>query len=148
MRRAGSALAVDASVLIAAARGRNSDVLFTVARTRYLVVSERALMEARRLEFGLKRADLLPVLESILATITVLPDDAISVYLERASECLRDAVASQNGSTRDAHVLACAWATDADIWSFDRDFAGTGVASWSTANLMRALAAEERDGNA
>jgi predicted nucleic acid-binding protein len=67
-------------------------------------------------------------------------------HLELAAQYLRDAVASQNGSVVDAHILACAWSYDADIWSFDRDFAGTGVASWSTANLMRALAAEdERD---
>jgi predicted nucleic acid-binding protein len=45
---------------------------------------------------------------------------------------------------RDAHVLALAWSAGADIWSADRDFAGTGVASWSTLNLVRALA--EADG--
>jgi len=54
---------------------------------------------------------------------------------------LRDAVASRNGSVRDAHVLALAWSVDGDIWTTDRDFAGTGVASWSTPNLMRGLAA-------
>jgi len=52
---------------------------------------------------------------------------------------LRDAVGSRNGSTKDAHVLALAWEVLADIWSADRDFAGTGVASWSTPNLLRAL---------
>ncbi|WP_156295705.1 PIN domain-containing protein [Methylobacterium aquaticum] len=50
-----------------------------------------------------------------------------------------DAVASRNGSTSDAHVLACAWLLDADTWSRDRDVAGTGWPSWSTANLRRAL---------
>jgi hypothetical protein len=34
-----------------------------------------------------------------------------------------------------------AWSTDADIWTTDRDFAGTGVATWSTPNLVRALIA-------
>ena len=56
-----------------------------------------------------------------------------------AKLALRDAVASRNGSTRDAHVLALAWSADADIWTTDRDFAGTGVATWSTPNLMRSL---------
>lgn len=37
-------------------------------------------------------------------------------------------------------VLACAWLLDADIWSHDRDFAGTGWPSWSNANLLRVLA--------
>ncbi len=58
-----------------------------------------------------------------------------------ASEiALREAVASRNGSTKDAHVLALAWSLDADVWTTDRDFAGTGVATWSIPNLMRALA--------
>ena len=39
-----------------------------------------------------------------------------------------------------AHVLALAWSVDADVWTTDRDFAGTGIATWSTANLMRGLA--------
>jgi hypothetical protein len=39
-----------------------------------------------------------------------------------------------------SHVLALAWTADADIWTTDRDFAGAGVATWSTPNLMRALA--------
>jgi hypothetical protein len=35
------------------------------------------------------------------------------------------------------------WLAEADIWSHDRDFAGTGWPSWSTANLRAALAREE-----
>ena len=53
----------------------------------------------------------------------------------RCCEGAANAVASRNGSTADAHLLACAWAFDADLWSHDRDFAGTGWASWSNANL-------------
>ena len=44
------------------------------------------------------------------------------------------------GSTADAHVPSLAWTLDADIWSHDRDFAGTGWPSWSSANLRAALA--------
>jgi predicted nucleic acid-binding protein len=54
-------------------------------------------------------------------------------------------VANRNGSTRDAHVLALASSVDADTWTTDRDFAGTGVATWSTPNLMRRLAEVETD---
>jgi uncharacterized protein len=36
-------------------------------------------------------------------------------------------------------LLALAWSVDANLWTNDRDFAGTGVASWSTPNLLRAL---------
>ena len=141
MKTPASVLAVDAAVLIAAALGRNSDALETAAKARYLVVTERAMAEARRrLELGLKRPDLLPLLDRIAAAITVVPERDIESQIGRAETALKNAAASQNGATRDAHVLACAWVTEADIWSFDRDFAGTGVASWSTANLMRALA--------
>lgn len=123
--------------------GRNSAALDTAARTRHLVVSERTLIEARkRIELGLQRADLLPLLDRVVATMTIIPERETAHHVERAELVLKDAVASQNGSTRDAHILACAWISNADIWSFDRDFAGTGVASWSTANLMRALAEE------
>jgi predicted nucleic acid-binding protein len=70
--------------------------------------------------------------------------------LERCETVLRDAVASRNGSTGDAHVLALAWSVDADIWTTDRDFAGTGTATWSTLDPLRGLgeAAEERGGGA
>lgn len=136
-------LVVDASLLIAAAMGRNSVALETAARARHLVVSERALIEARkRIELGLRRPELLPLLDRIAATIVVVTEQQTADHIERAELALRDAAASQNGSVRDAHVLTCAWVTNADIWTFDRDFAGTGVASWSTANLMRALATE------
>jgi predicted nucleic acid-binding protein len=43
-------------------------------------------------------------------------------------------------------LLALAWSLDADIWTTDRDFAGTGVASWSTPNLIRELALASRSG--
>jgi predicted nucleic acid-binding protein len=66
--------------------------------------------------------------------------EALTPLIEPAEAALRDAVPSRNGAVSDAHILALAWEIDADIWSHDRDFAGTGVASWSTINLVRALA--------
>ena len=66
----------------------------------------------------------------------------MDVYSDRmavAATCLRLAVPSRNGSTGDAHILALAWHLDADIWSGDRDFAGTGWPSRSSANLYRAI---------
>jgi PIN domain len=42
-------------------------------------------------------------------------------------------------------VLALARDIDADIWTTDRDFAGTGVASWSTPNLLRVFATAQAD---
>lgn len=100
---------------------------------------DRVLEESsRRIALGMKRPELLPVLLSLSEVIEIVPVAALS-NLDSAHRALREGVASGNGSTDDAHVLALAWNTDADIWSTDRDFAGTGVASWSTPNLLRAL---------
>lgn len=84
---------------------------------------------------------LIPVLDRVVEELTVAPALAYAPLIPAAEAALRDAVPSRNGSTRDAHILALAWIADADIWSADRDFAGAGAASWSTANLIRALPA-------
>jgi predicted nucleic acid-binding protein len=107
-----------------------------------LVTTDRVLQEARRrLELGLKRPELLPLIDDLASAITIVPIAALEPILPRCEETLRDAVASRNGSIRDAHVLALAWCVEGDIWTTDRDFAGTGAATWSTPNLMRGLAA-------
>lgn len=106
-----------------------------------LVTTDRVLAEARRrIELGLKRPDLLALLDELTDALTVVPVADLEPLLKDSAEVLRDAVASRNGSTRDAHVLALAWNIDADVWTADRDFAGTGVATWSTPNLIRGLA--------
>jgi hypothetical protein len=74
-----------------------------------------------------------------------VPVAALAALLPRAEIALRDAVPSRNGSITDAHVLALAWSIDADMWTADRDFAGTGVASWSTPNLIRGLTEVAKD---
>jgi predicted nucleic acid-binding protein len=79
----------------------------------------------------------------LLDVITVVDEELYANRLEQASEVLRLAVASRNGSTKDAHLLALAWALDADIWSHDRDFAGAGWPSWSNANLRTRLARDQ-----
>jgi len=68
-----------------------------------------------------------------------VPPEALEPLLPDSKAILRFAVASQNGSVKDAHLVALARDLDADVWTTDRDFAGTGIASWSTTNLMRAL---------
>ncbi len=141
MRAPSSALVVDAAILLAAARGRSSGAILWAARAAALVTTDRVVAEARRrINLGLKRPELLEIVDALIAEMTVVPVAALSTVLPRAESALSDAVASRNGSTNDAHVLALAWSADADIWFTDRDFAGTGVATWSTPNLMRGLA--------
>jgi predicted nucleic acid-binding protein len=134
-------LVVDAAILVAAARGRGSGAVLLVASACRLVTTDRAISEARRrIQLGLKRPELLPVLEGLCDHLSIIPVAAMTELVLEAEIALRDAVPSRNGSITDAHLLATAWALEADVWSPDRDFAGTGVASWSTANLVQAVA--------
>jgi predicted nucleic acid-binding protein len=141
MKAPSSTLVLDAAVLVAAARGRSSGAVLAAARAASLVTTDRVVHEARRrIELGLKRPELVSIIDALIAEVTVVPVAALEPLLVQSEIALRDAVASRNGSTRDAHVLALAWSVEADVWTTDRDFAGTGVATWSTPNLMRGLA--------
>lgn len=113
----------------------------TAAENAVLITTDRVVQEARRrIELRLKRPELLETLDDLAAVLTIVPTASLEPLLPRCEETLREAVPSRNGSTRDAHVLALAWSVEADIWTTDRDFAGTGVATWSTPNLMRGIA--------
>jgi predicted nucleic acid-binding protein len=141
LKTPSSTLVLDAAMLVAAARGRSSGAILTAARSAALVTTDRVVHEARRrIELGLKRPDLLAILDVLVAEMNVIPIAALAPLLAHCEIALRDAAASRNGSTKDAHVLALAWSVEADIWTNDRDFAGTGVATWSTPNLMRGFA--------
>lgn len=141
MRRPSATIVIDAAILVAAVRGRSAGAILKAAESAVLVTTDRAVQEARRrIELGLRRPELLDVLDDLAELLTVVPVAALEPVLVRCEEALRDAVPSRNGSIRDAHVLALAWSVEADVWTTDRDFAGTGVASWSTPNLMRGLA--------
>jgi predicted nucleic acid-binding protein len=134
-------LVVDVAILIAAARGRSSGAVLAAARAAVLVTTDRAIAETRRrIDLGLKRPELQPIVDALVAEMTVVPVAALTAFLSEAAVALTDAVAGRNGSNDDAHLLALAWSVDADIWTTDRDFAGAGVASWSTPNLIRGLA--------
>ncbi len=140
MRRPAPVLVVDAAIFIAAVMGRGDGALVEAAQARTLITTNRAIEEAsRRISLGMNRPDLRPILDGFAALVKAPVLAPTPLNLAEASDALRDAVPSRNGSTNDAHILALAWNTDADIWSTDRDFAGTGVASWSTPNLLRAL---------
>ncbi len=141
MRRPSTTIVIDAAILIAAVRGRSSGALLKATESAILVTTDRVVQEARRrIALGLQRPELIEVLDALVNVLTIVPVAALAPMLDQCEETLRDAVPSRNGSDRDAHVLALAWSVDADVWTTDRDFAGTGVASWSTPNLMRALA--------
>ena len=135
-------LVVDANILVTAVLGRiGPDLLLRVGQTRTLVTTPETEREARRVlsdpRLGRPTSD--PVAEAAFAIAAVQPAEYYDGLKADAARCLAEAVASANGSAADAHVLALAWAADADLWSHDRDFGGTGWPSWSTRNLRRAL---------
>ncbi len=77
--------------------------------TAVLVTTDRVLNEVRRrIEFGMKRPELLKVVDNLAAGILIVPLSALEPLLARSEKTLADAVASRNGSTRDDHVLALA----------------------------------------
>jgi len=147
VRAPSSTLVLDTNILIAAVRGRSSGAILAASGTASLVTTDRVVQEARRrIALGMKQPELLPVLNTLLTDITVVPLAALGDAVERGETVLRDSIPSRNGSISDAHILALAWSVDGDIWTTDRDFAGTGVATWSTINLLRAIAEADRGG--
>jgi predicted nucleic acid-binding protein len=142
VRAPANVLVIDAAILVSAVIGRSSAAIMETTIHATLVTTDRATEEARRrVALGMKRPDLLEVLDGLNTQITIVSLECLGPLLGAAAFALKHAAGSANGSVRDAHVLALAWEIDADIWTTDRDFAGTGVATWSTPNLMRALAA-------
>ena len=135
-------LVVDANIILSAALGLRSRSLFqTMLTERVLATTERCREEVlgRASSIGVvKEAHTLAA--SLVATVGIADESFYADLLDAAAETLRLAVASRNGSTNDAHILALAWTLDVDIWSHDRDFAGTGWPSWSSANLRAAVA--------
>ena len=135
-----AALIVDANILVAAVLGSTTGAhLDLISGRRSLITSEEAFDEAYRVIGHIRPADL-AVLESLLDLLTIIArDDVADEDMAMAETALRNAPASRNGSITDAHLLALAWTLDADLWSHDRDFAGTGWPSWSTSNLLAAV---------
>lgn len=145
MREPSETLVVDANIVLSAVLGfRSRPLLERTSARRALVISSEASLEVRHV---LSRLDpdasvLIEIADEILEAIEVVETARYDDNLTSAERSLRQAVASRNGSVNDAHVLALAWTYDADIWSHDRDFAGAGWPSWSSANLAAALADE------
>ncbi len=141
-REPSRVLVVDANIVVSMALGlRSRRSINAVSQRRDLIISERARAEVfgrvSDPRFGSETA--VESAASALSLIGIVSEAVYGEFLPAAARALRNAVASRNGSERDAHVLALAWTLDADIWSHDRDFAGAGWPSWSSANLLESL---------
>jgi predicted nucleic acid-binding protein len=116
MQLLSSTLVLDAAILVSAVLGRSAGAVMLAQQAAVLVTTDRVVQEARRrLELGLKRPELLPLIDDLAASITVVPAAALEPIMPRCEQTLRDAVASRNASIRDAHVLALAWSIEGDI---------------------------------
>lgn len=137
-------IVVDANILLCAVLGRRTrQTLLEVAERRSVVTSERAADEVRAVarSMSARLATASAVAREVLEEIDVWPASEYRGEMDMAEITLRRAVASRDANVRDAHILALAWRLEADIWSHDRDFAGTGWPSWSSANLLAQLIA-------
>ncbi|MDP3409248.1 PIN domain-containing protein [Bosea sp. (in: a-proteobacteria)] len=144
-RKPSAALVVDTNIVLSMVLGfRLRGIWDRVATRRRLLFSVESVAELMAVIWHLR--DRAPDAEHdakiVLRLIEVPPEARYRMSLVPAADALRNAPASRNGSVADAHILALAWAYEADIWSHDRDFAGTGWPSWSSANLAAALSAE------
>ncbi len=144
-RKPSADLIIDADIVLGMVLGARGRSTWRQAHAhRRLMMSVEAVTEVMMVAShmldhqptALKRA------EELIELLNVPSVDRYEAALDAARIMLRNAPASRNGSDKDAHILALAWIYEADIWSHDRDFAGTGWPSWSSANLAAALAEE------
>ena len=138
-------LVVDANIVLGIVLGvRGRGAWDMVRGSRRLLISIEAVTEVMTVaSYMLDRSP--TALTRAAALVELLDVPAAERYeasIGIAADVLRLAPPSRNGSEGDAHVLALAWSCGADIWSHDRDFAGTGWPSWSSANLAAALSEE------
>lgn len=143
-RAPSGTMIVDANIIVSATLGfRSGPYVSRLGTLLQLALSANGANEVRetvrRVTNGSDAA--VATAEEYLSLCAIHPRSAYEVFVGEAQVSLRHAVASRNGSETDAHLLALAWLLGADIWSHDRDFAGTGWPSWSSANLMAALGA-------
>ncbi len=141
MRLISASLIVDSNIILSAALGKKTlSKLDQVRARRTLVVTDDSLIEVNRVERHVMETELeRNTLKDVLSALIPIDKADYRSGLAIAAQFLRNAPPSRNGSMEDAHILACAWIFNADIWSHDRDFAGCGWPVWSTINLIAAL---------
>jgi predicted nucleic acid-binding protein len=141
MKPASDRLIVDTNVFLSALMRRSTRrAMEQLSVQRALILTGHSLFEARMVAARVPKFATRIIDESLLLGLMNLADpESYSDALATARQRLIDAPPSRNGSGADAHILACAWMHEADIWSHDRDFAGAGWPSWSTANLVAAM---------
>lgn len=144
-------IVLDANILLRFVLGeRVSTLLAAHAAVGTFLAPDTAFEEARRHLPTILRArgDDGTAEAAALAELDALAD-VVTPVTASTYEPMRTAALARIGR-RDLHdwpVLACALALDCPIWTEDRDFFGTGVATWTTA-LVELYFADPAPGSA
>lgn len=124
-------IVIDSNVVVSAVLGRSIPLFDYVVQHCAAIVPARVLeettkiLESRRYAEGHRRVDL----GAIFAPTTIAPAE-ISFEHEAAAKWLLGP-----GRDKDWPILATAMALAAPIWTKDRDFLGTGIATWSNRTI-------------
>jgi predicted nucleic acid-binding protein len=134
------AIVLDANILIRAVLG-----------TRVLEILESASENVQFFAPDIAFADALKYLPNLIAkrrtklaaelALSQVIRIVVSVDIEMYSDC--KAASLERIAKRDAddwHILACAMTFNCPIWTEDKDFFGTGVATWTTDRVALYLA--------
>jgi len=131
-------LVLDANILIRGCFGRRvRGVLADYADKADFYVALAALTEARHYVVdlarrrGLDEAVCIEALDSLLSIVQVVEDDLLETGRVEAQARIRD--------PEDWPTLALSLQLECAVWTEDQDFFGTGVATWTCANVERFL---------
>lgn len=136
-RKGGAAderrLVLDANILIRATLGRRArELIGRYAAKVSLFAPDTAFIEAQKYfpplaaKFGLPLEHMIPLYRLLERQVQALPR---SDYLDHEAEA-RARIAQRDAE--DWSVIACALLLDCPVWTEDRDFFGTGVATWTS----------------
>lgn len=133
------AIVLDANILIRFAIGRQVPrlLLAHAAKVDFLA-PETAFDEARRhLPTILRARGHTGIRETVTRAALDAAEDIVTAVPASSYEPLRAAALARIGprDPDDWPVLACALLLSCPIWTEDRDFFGTGVATWTTASV-------------
>lgn len=122
-------IVIDANIMASALMGTSLPLLVETASRVPVVAPIAQFAETRRVLERREQPEVDQRMAELAAIVEPLEADAFDHCEQRARERLH-----ARGQS-DWPVLAAALALEADIWSRDPDFFGTGVAIWSTRNV-------------
>jgi predicted nucleic acid-binding protein len=138
MSAAARPLVLDANILVRAALGpRARGVVERHAADAGFFVPAFCVEEAREhlpaivRKRGWSAARVMAALDAVQDMLQVVD---VALYADAMDEALSRLVGRD---ADDAHVLALALTLNCPIWTEDRDFFGTGVATWKSAQVER-----------